>query len=334
MKLSAQLKYPTTGFTLVELMISLTVGLILFAGVLSIFVGIRTTTEETSSYGELQENGRFAISILADDLLKQNFFGDFTGIITASSVSVDTDGAPGNDCQGGGVNNTSFPSAIGHFRTLWGQTVLSADPMSCFSDAHHSSNSDLLQLKRVVTTPLPLTAGDTAADKHFYFISNNNEAIIFKPGIVPDVENSRVWQYQHRVYYVRNESQGSNSVPVLMQGKLSDKMTFSPIIDGIEIIRFMYGVDRDTDPTSAGYGTIDAFIAASDMSDHLWDNAGGTRILAVKIYVLARSILPDNDYRNTSTYNLGNLAFTVNDNYRRLLFTSTVKLYNSTIDSW
>jgi type IV pilus assembly protein PilW len=50
------------GFALVELIIALSVGLVLFAGVLSIFVGMRTTTAETSSYGELQENGRFAIS--------------------------------------------------------------------------------------------------------------------------------------------------------------------------------------------------------------------------------------------------------------------------------
>ncbi len=60
-------------------MISLAVGLVLFAGVMSIFVGMRTTTAETTGYGELQENGRFAISVLSDDLLRQNFWGSYVG---------------------------------------------------------------------------------------------------------------------------------------------------------------------------------------------------------------------------------------------------------------
>ena len=58
------------------------------------------------------------------------------------------------------------------------------------------------------------------------------------------------------------------------------------------------------------------------------------RILAVRIYVLARSILPDNKYTNTNTYTLGDLPVTFDDHYRRLLFNSTVTLYNAGVDSW
>ena len=67
-----------------------------------------------------------------------------------------------------------------------------------------------------------------------------------------------------------------------------------------------------------------------------WDNGNNNRILAVRIYVLARSILPDNKYTNTNTYNLGDLSFTPEggDNYRRLLFNSTITLYNAGVDSW
>jgi type IV pilus assembly protein PilW len=57
-------------------------------------------------------------------------------------------------------------------------------------------------------------------------------------------------------------------------------------------------------------------------------------LFAVKIYVLARSIRPDNKYTNTATYQLGDLPIVVNDNYRRLLLTSTVSLYNGTTDAW
>ena len=95
----------------------------------------------------------------------------------------------------------------------------------------------------------------------------------------------------------------------------------------------MYGIDTDI-PGSAGYGIVDAFVSAENMTLNQWDNGNNNRILAVRIYVLSRSILPDSKYTNTNTYNLGDVAVTFNDNYRRLLFNSTVTLYNAGVDSW
>lgn len=324
------------GFSLLEVFVALAIGLVIFAGVLSIFVGMRTTTAETSAYGELQENGRFAMSVLTDDISKQDFWGDYTGTFDLASISHSL-GAPGNDCNGDGVNNGSFPLAVGNFRTLWGETVSSANPMGCFDDA--KAGSDLIQIKRVLAAELVQADGVTpivnAPAGNYYLVTSANGGVLFASGAVPNVENSRVWQYQHHVYYVREETLGDNSVPVLMQGQLSTQMSFSPIIDGIEMIHFMYGFDADTDPESAGYGIVDAYLSATSMAtSSLWDNLGGTKIISVKVYVLARSILPDNKYQNNNTYQLGDISYTPDDNYRRLLFSSTVTLYNARVDSW
>lgn len=324
------------GFSLLEVFIAFTIGLVIFAGVLSVFVGLRTTTTETTSYGELQENGRFAISVLSDDIAKQDFWGDYTGTIDFSSIS-HTLVPPINDCTGEGVNNATFPLTMGNFRTLWGETAASADPMGCFTDA--KIGSDIIQLKRVIGSDLVNGAGDpvgTAPAGNYHMVTSTNGGVFFGSGAVPVVDNSRVWQYQHHVYYVREESQGSNTVPVLMQGQLTNQMSFAPIIDGIEMIRFMYGYDADTDANAPGYGIVDAFIPASSMTPALWDNTGGTKIIAVKVFVLARNVLPDNKYTNTNTYQIGDIFFTPpdNDHYRRLLFSSTVTLYNARIDSW
>ncbi|MBL4940403.1 MAG: PilW family protein [Colwellia sp.] len=320
-----------SGFSLLEVFIALSIGLVIFAGVMSVFVGMRTTTNETSSYGELQENGRFAISVLSDDLLRQDFWGDYTGTIDLASVNPVPD-APAGECTGDGINNGTFPLSAGRFRTLWGETVTSATILSgCRDDA--KIDSDVLQLKRVVSSPLALNPGDIAPVGNFYLISNINNGTIFAAGAVPVVQNSQVWEYQHHIYYVREETQGSNTVPVLMQGRLANTLAFSPIIDGIEMIRFEYGIDTETDPTIAGYGIVNAYVAAADMTEALWDNAT-SRILSVKIYVLARGIQPDVKYENNNTYQLGDFEYIPNDNYRRLLFSSTVTLYNAGIDTW
>ncbi|MBA6391654.1 PilW family protein [Colwellia sp. BRX10-3] len=313
------------GYTLIEIFISLAIGLALFAGILSVFVGMKTTTQETATYGELQENGRFALSVLSDDLLRQNFWGDYTGTLDVSMLNA-VPGAPGNECLGEGLNNGTFPNAIGHFRTIWGQKVTSSSIMGCIDDA--KKDSDIIQLKRAISDPLA-----TSTSNNYYIISNINEAEIFTGAAVPTVSNSQLWEYQHHIYYVREEAQGNNTVPVLMQGRLTTNMTFDPIIDGIERIRFMYGIDTDA-PGTAGYGIVNTFLSADNMTLTQWDNGNNNRVLSVRIYVLSRSILPDNKYTNTNTYNLGDLPVTFNDNYRRLLFNSTVTLYNAGVDSW
>ena len=331
-KITKQTVKHQSGFSLLEVFVALAIGLVIFAGVLSVFVGMKTTTIETSGYGELQENGRFAISLLSDDLLRQDFWGDYTGTIDLASINP-VPVAPVGECIGGGINNGTFPVAAGKFRTLWGVTVTNANPnpMGCFGDA--KSGSDVLQLKRVVSTPLVQTGGAINATNYYLITNMNNGTIFDGADALPTIPNSEIWQYQHHIYYVREEVQGNNTVPVLMQGRLANTLSFSPIIDGIEMIRFMYGIDTDINPTAPGYGIVNAYVSAGNMTAALWNNAT-SRILSVKIYVLARNVLPDNNYTNTNTYRLGEQNYIFNDNYRRLLFSSTVTLYNAGVDTW
>lgn len=317
------------GFTLLELMISLAVGLVLVSGVLSVFVGMKTTVTETSNYGELQENARFAISVLTDDLLQQDFWGDYTGYINRSNLSI-VPNASGVECTGGGENNGTYPLANGNFRTLWGETSSAAGvtTMSCIDDA--AANSDLIQLKRVISNPL--TPAVAAAISNFsYFVANTDEAAIYKvplAGAAPVIKNSQTWQYQHHIYYVRS------GTPVLMKWRLTSQMINEPIVDGIEKIYFMYGISNVTDPTVAGFGVVNSYVSAENMTDVLWDNTS-TQILAVKVYVLARSLVEDVKYTNTNTYQLGDYLYDPpDDNFRRLLLSSTITLYNSETDVW
>jgi type IV pilus assembly protein PilW len=330
------IKHNQKGFTLVELFVALSIGLVLFAGIISIFIGMKTTSVETNSFGELQENGRFAISLLTDDLMRYNFWGDYFGDFKKGTIFLVPDPLPViNECTGAGLNNGTFPNGNDDFRTLWGQTVNNQNQLGCINNA--SIGSDIIQIKRVISSPLQDALGNpliNAPAGNFHFVSNFGQATIFSGVAVPALSNSRLWQYQHHVYYVRNDEQGANTVPVLMQGRLTTQMTFAPIVDGIEMIRFMYGVDMTTNAQSPSYGVIDSFISADNMTPALWNNAGGTRILAVKIYVLARNIRPDRSYNNTNTYLLGDLPVVVNDNFRRLLFSSTVTLYNSGVKGW
>jgi type IV pilus assembly protein PilW len=318
------------GFTLLEIFISLVIGLVIIGGTLSVFVGMKSTTTETSSMGELQENGRFAVSLLTDDLLRQNFWGDYVGdlsFVTLLSNPV----APVTDCVGGGVNNASFHSGIGNFRTLWATAVVAPTILGgCITNA--ASNSDVIQIKRAIAVPV---AANALNNNRYYIQSNSNKANIFAgDAAVAALENSRIWEYQHHIYYVREESIGNSGqiVPVLVQGRLQNAATpigFNMLVEGIERIHYMFGVDTDED------GVVNAYMSSNDMSENAWDNNNGIRILAVKLYVLVRSIRADVKYTNDNVYNMGDIQFDANgDNFRRLLFSSTVSLHNARIKLW
>lgn len=340
------------GFTILEIFIALAIGAVLMAGVLSVFIGVRTTAEETSSIGELQENGRFALSVLSDDLLRQGFWGDIPGTLSADVLQSSPNAPVGIECRGAGSNNGTFPtSATGHFRELWGATVTGSLTMTCTSTNRAKVGSDLLQIKRAVTFPQPQNADGTLVSTldsdRYYLYANSNDGVIFRGNLavanIPTVENGRYWEYQHHVYFVEEQKQGSAVVPVLIQGRLTTGMQFEPLVEGIERIHYKFGVDTDGD------GVVNAFISANNMQEQYWDNefvinAGqpsNIRILAVKIFVLVRSILPDADYENKNTYLLGE-GNSVNfldadgkgDNYRRLLLSSTVTLFNARVDTW
>ncbi|REL26004.1 prepilin-type N-terminal cleavage/methylation domain-containing protein [Thalassotalea euphylliae] len=326
------------GFNIVEVMITLVIGLVIFSGVLSVFVGMRTTSDETSRYGILQETGRFAISLLSDDLMRQGYFGQLMTSPSTSNLRT-IPMPPTLECTGEGLNNGTFPTANGHFRTLWSTTTSDANNLGCINDAtRNTQESDILQIKRTLTNSVTNAQRNAQS---FYLVSNYTEAHIVTGQTAipaPAISDAQIHEYQHHIYYVADQKQGSVTIPTLKAISLSPaKMVNQPLLDGVEKIRFMFGVDTDLD------GAVNAFVSANDMNDsgsgtgRLWDD-GSVEILAVKIYVLVRDLKPDNDYTNNVVYHMGNDTdgkYTApGDNFRRMLFSSTISLYNKGVKVW
>ncbi|MEO9508061.1 MAG: PilW family protein, partial [Nonlabens ulvanivorans] len=266
---------------------------------------MRTTTQETSSIGELQENGRFVVSLLTSDLLRQNLWGDLSANLSSDLLTIAAPVNPADDCIGDGLNNGSFPQpGVGHFRTLWAQTVVNNDILNnCIDDA--VIGSDVIQIKRVVANPLTQT--DIEANRYYINSGFENAAIFAGNEAIPPVSQSRIWEYQHHVYYIREDEVGGEGIPVLMQGRLQNSnantILFNMLVEGIEKIHYMFGVD------TSGDGVINAYIASDNMLNEYWDNANNTKILAVKFYVLVRAIKPDRNYENDNVYQMGDVSF-------------------------
>jgi type IV pilus assembly protein PilW len=56
------------GFSLVELMVAITLGLLLTGAVISVFIGSRTAYQSTAGVGEMADSGRFALNLIGESV--------------------------------------------------------------------------------------------------------------------------------------------------------------------------------------------------------------------------------------------------------------------------
>lgn len=310
------------GLTLVELMISLAIGVFLLGGVTAAYLAMRTATVETVAMSEMQQNGRMALSMLTTDIQQAGFRGMLPTFNTNTSAPAPFAG----DCNAG-LNGGSFPQdGLGEFPVIWGRTLaVAGGAIACINNA--VADSDILQIKRATgpALPDPLPAGALDA-RQYYLEASGSEGNIFAGNIGPvGIAQAEIWPYRHHVYFVTTEVVDGVAVPVLARMELVNnggpQMQQALLLDGIERISFAFGADMNGD------NQIDGYIASDNMPAALWQ--ADTDIIAVRVNVLVRATRPDNDYINANTYDLGGgNVFTPNDSFRRMLFSSTVHIAN------
>ncbi|MCU4676281.1 PilW family protein [Catenovulum sp. 2E275] len=335
------------GFSLTELMIVMAISLLVFSGVIGLFIASDDTLDDALQRGEMQENGRLALSFIAQDIMMSGYWGRYSGkpihlISGAESGSVRLDQVDGNtlavsgtDCIGEGENNGTFfiEDSDFYFRHLWGMKVQSSSIYAgCITDA--KTGSDSIQIKRAIGQEVVAGSEDS---RRIYFISNANQGIFYAGSDpTPALAEGLICEYQHHLYYVTEESRGDILVPVLKRKYLykaddalthQARMRVASLVEGVEHLGFLYGVDTDLD------GAVNFYESAANLTRAHWEQDGG-QIVAVRVAILIRALQPSAGVNNTNQYDLGSYQVEVNDNYRRLLFTQTVKILNSGEKVW
>ncbi|WP_421270685.1 PilW family protein [Aeromonas veronii] len=321
------------GFTLVEWLVAMLLGLFLLAGVFTVFVMSRSSSEDAFDQSELQENGRLAIRLISQDIKWAGFFGAYTGQSTqvGSSLSLSTGSTilSASDCLDE-RSVGSLPSPLGPIRGLWVSRVSASKGLSGFTciDANDRvANSDVISIKRLVGRPIPASEGlDT---NRFYMATNSQEARVIKGSETRPLfganNESQIWEYQHYIYYLSQE----DGIPVLRKRYLTvnggSALIGGAMAEGVEHMVLMYGVDDSLVPD----GRIDRYMSTDQMTTQRWNEG---RVLGARLFLLIRAARESSRYKNNNSYQLGNI--TVNgggDGYRRLLLESSIALRNQQI---
>lgn len=310
------------GMSLVELMVAMVIGLFLTVGVFTMFNMSLSNVTTTSQFNQLQENGRIALAIMERDINQLGFMGDMTGTDFIVGINTNVEiAALTSDCVGAGLNNATLPNnKSAHFRLVWGyENTTTSESLSCLNNSNVKANTDVLQLKRFLGPNI------LAGDDHAIYAASNSSQVTFFVGKNPvtTIENSRIWEYQHHVYFIVDDA---NKIPILRRKTLTSTgmRNDEQLVEGIENIRFLYGFDNDGD------NTPDSFMPAENVTALMWDNEGLQRLVAIKVFILVRSVNEDKSYINKTEYQLGDktIIFSANDHYRRKIMSTTIVLEN------
>ncbi|PLT25670.1 PilW family protein [Pseudoalteromonas sp. MelDa3] len=345
------------GFTLVEVMISLFIGGLILGGVMFTFISMKVTTKDTMAIGDLQESGRLAINIMQRDIEQVGFWGtyyddSFTAVNTTVSSLVPTEDGESIDCFEG-VNNGSFPdlTSSSNFRTIYAKTTISKDNLNCINDGiipPNNKETDILQLKFLQGNLqyVPTYNNDTITYENkttendnrtaYFFVAEQEQAKFVTGAYLPTNDNVTIWPYTHHVYYIKEEKYLVNNkeikVPALRRKRLvNGKMTSETIMEGVENMRFLFGLDTNND------SRVDTYKSASTITAAEWENRKG--MLTVQVFLLIRALQPDPGIKlKNQKYILGEGSvkreLNFNDNYRRTVFTTTIRLSNVGGNLW
>lgn len=314
-----------SGFTLIEMMISVTIGLGILAGLVGVLATNSGNAKTNDRTAELVTNGRYALNSIRSELREAGFRA-YTWAEPSTPGALGLTGA-NNECLEGGAPQGAFVSNIR--QGVWGSDNTNPFQANCIPQASYLPNTDVLVVRRlavVVASPAEVASNPTRV----HFQSSYERGQIFRAGAAPPFTGSPVplasFPVQIYVYYISPFTNAANEVPLVPALRRvflrSDGTMESELVaSGIERMQVRYG--RLTTVPDTQY-----FDSVPGTSFDLTPNGAWDEVNAVRIWLLARNTSPELGYVNNQTYQMGNQPYTVNDNFRRQLFTSVVQLRN------
>jgi len=313
------------GFSLVELMVALVVGLILVAGLATLFANSSQSSHELDKSIRQIENGRYAVDLLSEDLSVAGFYGE----VPTTGLAMNTATACATAIADLGWDDAAAAAPV----PLTGFTSAQSAALACLPN--RMSGSVALVTRRLDTTAVAtgsVTAGVTYVQSSRCNTDPSTTRFIvgsaagdFTLRTLDCSAINAVRRYVQRIYYVAacNEC-GIDNIPTLKRAELvGNAHTITPLVEGIEEIAYEYGFDTDGNGTPDVYRTTTSGVVGAPDDD--WAN-----VMAVRIHVRSRTTEPSAGYTENRIYSMG-LAGNRGpyaDNFKRRVYTVTARMNN------
>jgi len=324
------------GLSLVELMVSIAIGLALMVIILQIFLGTKDAHRVTENQSRLQENGRYIMEEMARDIRMAGYLGCSKNarinlMVKGTAGSWATFNEPIH-----GYETVTSTMGLSSAEVLSGTDVIRIQRSSA-ADSNLTGNlvSDNANIK-IDSNPEGFADGETlivsdcaSAD---VFCANNvssgggqvtiTHASSCNEGTAPKLSklygtNAQVMRLSTNIYYIGTGTGGCKAYMLCRKTLSGSSLVVEELIDNVENMQLEYGEDIDGDFNA------NRFLSAASVSD--WNN-----IVSVRLNILLRSNSA-NLATSPQPYTLNGTVTTPTDYRIRRVFSSTVTLRNRTL---
>lgn len=344
------------GLSLVELMISMTIGLLLLLGISQLIVQQNSTRNELEKSSRQIENGRYATQVLQDDIQLAGYYGTFNPPGNSTYTATTPCGITWNQ---GWVSGPAAQVPV----PIYGYPGGAAAPLPCLPN--YQPNTAVLVIRHMGTTTLGAAQGAvqdsqlpaTQADGTSTYLQvshcpkelPNQPFVLGTAGFTLHDKNcttvANILKYYVRIYYVSScdVCTPSDNIPTLKMVENNNAVPPVAVVEGIENMQFDYGLDNQPAAPAIGDGYPDTWTTTPLATD--WPN-----VMAIRINLLARNTDRTTGYTDNKTYCLTGVGpFGANgiptacasgstvpnvyitaprDNYKRHLYSQLVRAIN------
>ncbi len=332
------------GFSLIELMIAITLGLMIMTGLVTIFVKNSQARTEIERNNRQLESGRYAMNLLTEDLRMAGYFSSFNPdelVISVNAPPLGPNSAPVTpamtarpdpcDTTVANLNNTYFFHVQGY-----DYPYTSAALPTCISDVR--TGSDVLVIRRLATCvagptleagcdALPHGAPYFQASNCFqatelarntgsrldylsHFVLNTDitlatlRTISCLTSFGAPAPAADYRRYLTHIYFVANNNVGSDGIPTLKRAELG--------AGGYTIVPLVEGIETIQFEYGIGNTANSAKIDAYTADPNTYNACASTACLlnwlhtySVKVNLLARNVEQSPGWTDNKVYALG-----------------------------
>jgi type IV pilus assembly protein PilW len=336
-----KLKTFSRGLTLIELMVSLAIGSLLIVGAVTVYSQSRSTYRVSDTVARMQENARYALSIMEPDIQLAGYYG-FSN--RADSFSFISGGSAGTSIPGSGLRNdspdevdidqTDTPCernfAVNLIATVQGTN--NEYGLNCVPAIGYRAGSDTITIRR---SSLQQTA---PVDGKVQLVSSRftPTAYIFADGQLPAgftevADKVEVRDVVVRMYYIAQDTEkpAVAGLPALRVKSLGRGPTFTDeeVISGVEDLQVQLGIERGVDRDNDGL--VDAYRGSAVRYVDPDDVPAGYQVVSVRLWLLMRAEQPEQGFVDSNPISYPGVTAARGDKFRRVLVTKTIQLRNS-----
>jgi len=349
------LKRSCRGVGMIELMVSITIGIFICIGAITVYSASSRTYGIHETSARLEEAGRYAFSILEPDVRMAGYWGLAKGAVSVSGGSsqlagtADASGTYGAAASACGLN---FDVDLQTVIEGTNNGYLAGATTGCLAKTAAMPSADTLTVRHASvavstftgTGPLNICSSLVAAQLIKTTTCAAQTITTPSGGSV----TGGLYSLVVNTYYVNKDSSQTTGLPTLYRQTLTNASSASPtivnteILPGVEDMQIQFGIDP-TGTTGIASQYVDAQKALSLSGGAAVATA---QVVAVRIWLLLRADAIEPGFTDTNTYQYADRstangtattlttanatkAYAPGDGYRRLLVSRTIMLRNA-----